>query len=296
MRLIFTGCFLRYTFLFLFGVSSHAITNEEFERIIAERVAEMEEKISNIKTAQDGLELLKNWPLGSASYYTQQRLQEAIYDTSLPLVTDMTVGLDIIKYAMQRSYVSEYITERLIPIAKLPVRTVKEGIDFLSNTEQYLTKKEVRSVVDQTQALLDENPESFTLRDEMDFFLAAKPYLSQEEFQRRVERIKSKIQSADDGVTVLAAWYLDLSPAQREEVLDVTLIYITSEKELETLIETLIERRAVSMAEVSYAKEKFSNRLAEQQTGSLNPDDQIPTEQEGRGFLSRLLCLKSFKK
>ena len=305
MRSILLVLFLTLKVSFLAGVSSHAITDEE----IASRVAKMEEDISNIKTAQDGLGLLKTLPSVTPYYGTLTRLREAIYDKSLPLVEDITTGMDILTDAMQHSYIEEYIVERLRPIAKLPVRNIREGIDFLSGVKQYLTGKEVRSVKDQTQALLDENPESFTLRDEMDFFAAASPYLSQEEFQRRVERIKSKIQSADDGVTVLAAWYLDLSPARRKEVLDATLSYITSKRELETLIETLIERGAVSMAEVSYAREKFSNRLAEQQGQSLggqepveqegnvlNQDDQKPAEQENRGVLRQLLCfIKGFK-
>ena len=275
--------FLTLKISFLVGVSSHAITDKE----IAGRVAKMEEEISNIETARDGLELLKVLPTVTPYYGTLTGLREVIYDKSLPLVEDITTGMDILENAIQNSYLDEYITERLRPIAKLPVRTVKEGIDFLSGVKQYLTEKEVRGIKDQTQALLDGNPESFTLHDEMDFFAAASPYLSQEEFQRRVERIKSKIQSADDGVTVLAAWYLDLSPKRRKEVLDVTLSYITSKKELEVLIETLIERRAVSVAEVSYAREKFSNRLTEQQGESL--DGQEPAEQEERGFFGRCL-------
>ena len=283
MRLILVGWFLTLPFSFLVGFSSHAITKGE----IASRVANMEEKISNIKTAQGGLELLGGLSSVTPSYAVQTRLREAIFDKSLPLVEDITTGMDILEDAMRHSYLDEYITERLKSIAKLPVRTLKEGINFLSGVKQYLTEKEVRGVKDQTQALLDGNPESFTLRDEMDFFAAATPYLSYEEFQRRVERIKSKIQSANDGVTVLAAWYLDLSPERRKEVLDVTLSYIKSKKELEVLIETLIERRAVSMAEVDYAREKFSNRLIKQQSEFL--DGQEPVEQEERGFFGRCL-------
>ena len=305
MRFILLGWFLTLHFSFLAGFSSHADTKE------AVRIAEMEKKISNIKTAQDGLELLGVVHSVSVGSVVVSSLKKDIFDASFPLVEDITVGIKLVSEAIRSSYFPEYITERLREIATLHVHTIKEGIVFLRGAQRYLSEEEVLSVKNQTQALFDAADPITFKKNFSEYLEAVKAYQSPEERQSRLQQTISKIQNsdegADEGAAVLVDKYSGLSPKERRMVLDATLSRIEDEAELnEKLIMTgAIHGDEISSAdpdekimtgiiygdEISSARKQLSDRLAKS-SPHLQADSQYPAEQEERGFFSR--CLNRF--